>query len=59
MPRPKSDLVRMSFKFGEADRAALDRLAKDYEPANANEALRALIRAEIERRERKIRRKSG
>lgn len=59
MPRPKSDLVRMSFKFGEADRASLDQLSRDYDPPNANEALRTLIRAEIDRRERKNRRKSG
>ena len=52
MPRPKSDLLRVSYKLGEADRASLKQLA-DERKITRNEMVRVLIRAEVKRRERR------
>lgn len=52
MPRPKSDLERVSYKLGAADREALKRLA-DERKITKNEMIRVLIRSELKRSERR------
>lgn len=52
MPRPKSDLLMVSYKLGEADRSSLEQLA-DERKITKNEMIRVLIRAEIKRQERR------
>lgn len=52
MPRPKSDLERVSYKLGETDRASLKHLA-DERKITRNEMIRVLIRAEVKRRDRR------